>query len=135
LLPRPQCVEQEKPDRERHGDIHHANQDEPRPAPRRNFDAKKRIENREENQRHRQRLEQPNHQHPKLPQILIAQSRHDRPGFEDDSERETECHANQHPRVQRQMGKSSPTWLCFRWRQASLHRCPRILRRTVAIRP
>ncbi len=62
----------------------------------------KRVENREQDQRHRQRFEQPDDEQAEQAEILIAHAGHDRPGLENDAEGDARGHAYEHPCVKRQ---------------------------------
>ena len=78
-------------------------------APRRagDVDAQKRVENREENQRNGERLQQSNDEQAELPEIFIAQAEDDRAGLEDDAERDSRGDADQHAHIERQARASA----------------------------
>ncbi len=93
FLARPDHIHQGQPDGERDRDIAEANQEEARAAARFDLHAEEGIENREEDERHGQRLEQPDDEEPELAEVVVAQTGEDRAGVEDHPEENPARHA------------------------------------------
>ncbi len=104
-----------------HGNVDQANQDELRPLTQRQTGAKQRVDNRKEDERHSERLQQPDHPQSEFSQLFVAKPV--QIGFltENDAEHGSAHHGKQDLCIERKSTRMLHSGTSSR---GSLHRCP-----------